>query len=236
MSSEKEYDLKKSEKEVGQLYPVLLDKKDRVIDGVHRLDDDKTWKTEKLEHIDTEEKFIVARLIANLHRRVVPASETQKWINDLAEIQLKQGIKPGQISGVISEKTGYATRTITTYLNSKYKREYPEIEKSEPDRVSPTLKAQKTLGKPLFEEVKKEIKKEAKEELRHDVGFRQEIAKEISVKPKVSEPIVGQVGQKVCPITLETETKPGEDLKIERYENCLCSQCGDFNRCGGRFK
>jgi len=50
-----EYDLKKSEKGIGQLYPILEAKDGEVIDGFHREEADKKWKRVRLEHIDTEE-------------------------------------------------------------------------------------------------------------------------------------------------------------------------------------
>jgi hypothetical protein len=64
-----EYDLKESESTVGQLYPVLLSKDGKVIDGFHRLEADKNWKKMKINEIDTEEKLLLARLVANFHRR-----------------------------------------------------------------------------------------------------------------------------------------------------------------------
>ena len=64
-----EYDLSKSEKGIGQLYPILEAKDGEIIDGFHREKADKNWKRVRLEHIDTEEKKLLARLIANFHRR-----------------------------------------------------------------------------------------------------------------------------------------------------------------------
>ena len=82
MSGE-EYDLRTSEDKVGQLYPVILAKDGKVIDGLHRLNIDSQWRTETLEHIDNREKFLKARIIANLHRRTVPASERKQDIHQI---------------------------------------------------------------------------------------------------------------------------------------------------------
>ena len=93
-SNEKEeYDLKKSRSEVGALYPVLLSKDGRVIDGFHRLEADPNWPTLKLEGVDSEEKVLVARPVANWHRRNISEEEKSKWINDLALYYQKQGLK-----------------------------------------------------------------------------------------------------------------------------------------------
>jgi len=94
-----EYNLKKSEKGIGQLYPILEAKDGETIDGFHREKADKNWKRMKLEHIDTEEKKLVARLAANFHRRIVPYMEKKSWVNDLAKIYQKQGLKTSVLHG-----------------------------------------------------------------------------------------------------------------------------------------
>ena len=74
-----EYDLKKSTK-IGQLYPVLVDAKGNIIDGLHRQEADPSWRTEKIPEIDTEEKLLIARCIANWHRRPISREEKEQWI------------------------------------------------------------------------------------------------------------------------------------------------------------
>ena len=44
-SKEHGRDLDKSNKVIGQLYPVLRDARGRVIDGFHRIDVDPNWKS-----------------------------------------------------------------------------------------------------------------------------------------------------------------------------------------------
>jgi len=132
-NEESSYDLKESTSLVGQLYPLLKAKDGELLDGVHRSDVDATWKTEVLENIDTPEKKLAARLIANIHRRTVPKEEKAAWINDLAELYLKQGLKvearykgkPGQGANQITNKivkvTGLSKRVVTGYLKDCYK-------------------------------------------------------------------------------------------------------------------
>ena len=87
-----EFNRRESAKTVGELYPVLLSKDGQVIDGFHRLEDKPGWKTETLEHIDSEEKLLLARAISNWHRREVPREEKEKWINGLAKTYQEQGL------------------------------------------------------------------------------------------------------------------------------------------------
>lgn len=44
---------------------MLLDKHGNIIDGRHRLAADEDWPKMKLEHVETEEDGLVARLISN---------------------------------------------------------------------------------------------------------------------------------------------------------------------------
>ncbi|GAH00732.1 unnamed protein product, partial [marine sediment metagenome] len=80
-------------KSVGQLYPILLSKDGLVIDGHHRQEAEGDWRTETLDHIDSEEKVILARAISNWHRRQIPREDKIEWINGLARIYLAEGLK-----------------------------------------------------------------------------------------------------------------------------------------------
>jgi len=156
-----------------------LDKKGRVIDGLHRLNVDANWRTETLEHIDDEEKFLKARIISNLHRRVVPATEIRAWVNDLAEIALQKGIQVGKISGWIADETGYSPHTVQIYLDEKYKRadlaeagrKGIEIKKASLEDASPLIVAEEKLGRESFQRLKADLREEVKEELRKDPQF-----------------------------------------------------------------
>ena len=54
---DEEYSLRKSEGVVGQLQPVILDASGKPVDGLHRLEADPTWRTEKHDEIKTEEDY-----------------------------------------------------------------------------------------------------------------------------------------------------------------------------------
>lgn len=119
-----DYDLKKS-KSIGELYPVLKDARGKIIDGNHRLEADPNWKTQIVPEIDTDEKLVIARMIANWQRRQVTPQEKAEWINALAEIYQKQGYKSlitsNEIVRKIVEVTGLSQPTVNAFLDDKYK-------------------------------------------------------------------------------------------------------------------
>jgi len=225
--SEEEYSLKGSTKLVGQLYPVLLDKHGRVIDGLHRLEDEPNWRTEKLEHIDTEEKFLIARLVANKFRRQVSSEEVREMINKLAEIYYKQGVKPGKISRVIAENTGYAPDTVREYLDSKYKREDLATAKAglKPALEEPPVikEAKKVLGEEKVEQLKKEIikteapkiEKKVKKKLEKDWDF---ITEAISKAPEPPKQVVDELGRHIPTLRKEEAEKAVEAMKKAEEE------------------
>jgi len=167
-----EYDLKKSESKIGQLYPVLVSKDGKTIDGFHRKAADENWKELVVPEIDNEEKLLIARLIANWHRRPIEREEKEKWINDLAQVYQKQGLKvkpangsdhENEILAKIVEVTGLSISTAREYLSSDFKQ--PEPKKATAARWASsdiTGQAEAKLGTDNLEKLKKQILKEDK--------------------------------------------------------------------------
>jgi len=139
--------------------------------------------------------LLKARLIANKFRRQVSAAEVRGWINDLAEIAVREhGVKPGRISRWIAEETGYSDITVRIYLEDKYKiMTAPKGTKSGYEtktistmvsevksKLSPTeFEAVKEVAKAeVKQEVVAEVKARVKEELRQDPDFVAEVASE----------------------------------------------------------
>jgi hypothetical protein len=163
-----EYDLKKSENKIGQLYPVLVTKDGKIIDGFHRKDADPNWKTMVVPEIDDEEKLLAARLIANFHRRQVSKEEKEEWINGLAQIYKAQGLGVSSIKGdgiqneikqKIMEVTGLSESTVSRHLANEFKSERkgggtPEVPVSE--------KVEKVLGEKGVAEYKRQVVAESK--------------------------------------------------------------------------
>lgn len=115
-------ELRLSSRRVGRLYPVLLDKHGNVIDGKHRLAADENWPKMRLDHVESEEDRLIAKLISNVCRRNVSAAEKGEILQGLGEICVKAGVKPGtELARKISEETGMSYRWVMKYLPSNFK-------------------------------------------------------------------------------------------------------------------
>jgi hypothetical protein len=114
--------LRLSSRRVGRLYPVLLDKHGNVIDGKHRLAADANWPKMRLDHVESEEDRLIARLICNVCRRNVSAEEKSEILQELGELHVKAGVKPGaELASKISEETGMSYRWVMKYLPDNFK-------------------------------------------------------------------------------------------------------------------
>lgn len=245
-----EYDLKKSEKGIGQLYPILVAKDGEVIDGVHREEADKTWKRVRLEHIDTEEKKLVARLVANYHRRQITSLEKSNWINKLARIYEEQGYKieasskgrfpKNEIIEKIEQETGLSKNIVRQYLLESYKQHYPVNIKGVPrvpatQRIYTEVKSQ--YGEDKAKELVERHEREFKAKLLKSPTFQRQVIREIQ-KPRIvkaSKPCPSGV----CELPSKIDAGKPVDIIAERLtqfwkENpeCLCKQCEHYDKCG----
>lgn len=257
-----EYDLKKSEK-IGQLYPVLVDAEGNVIDGFHRLEVDPNWRKEKLSEIDTEEKLLVARCVANWHRRQVSKEEKEKWIDGLARIYKSQGFKVRRQKGStrinevinnIHEVTGLHVTTIREYLSPEFKIVEVGREEQQP-RVPASQRIETALGKDYVkrhrEEVEQELRPEIEREVREkiveeeikprikdalsrDAEFiREAIEKAPEVLPTLPEKTIERAKKVVKPLIKEMGVKEGTIYTVGEYE---CPHCKKHYliKCNGK--
>lgn len=114
--------IKKSEAKVGQIYPVITDINDQIVDGQHRKEANPTWKTEKRTDIKTVKDRLKIRLVSNHARK---SSMPETWKEDLEEYAkqyINEGLEPGEIGKEIARETGLPYRTVMKYLPSQYKR------------------------------------------------------------------------------------------------------------------
>ena len=109
------YDLKASKEVIGSLYPRIIDKQGREIDGFHREEADSEWPVTQLEHIDTDVKYWVARIVANTHRRRVEPDERKKEIIELAKALRAEG-QEGSLINTIAELTTFSKQHIGNLL------------------------------------------------------------------------------------------------------------------------
>ena len=257
-----EYDLKQSEGAIGQLYPILEAKDGDIIDGLHRERADKNWKRLRLEHIDTQEKKLVARLVANFHRRQVSREEKKEWINGLARIYIKQGLRVrrdistekggyrlNEITQKISEVTGLEITTVRDYISPTYKQTETghEIQEARVAASQVIEKAfhQRGYGKRLVErhreevlrEEKPKIEREIKQKLLKDRGFQIQVLGELR-KPQVVAPSEA-CPSGVCELPPVVESGPPVDVRAESIERffhenskCLCKGCVHYQKCG----
>jgi hypothetical protein len=115
--------LKQTEKTVGQLLPVLVNKKGEIIDGKHRTKSNPRWKklVLPLNPLQTH----IARLVINTQRRITDDNE----YNDVAKLlqNTEKGkepylVKSGKtIAKRIEELSGIPSDTVLEHLDSKYK-------------------------------------------------------------------------------------------------------------------
>jgi len=121
-NTEEHYDLQKSKRNVHELYPVIKDAHGNVIDGFHRLEADPNWKTEILEDIKTPVQLVLARIVANTHRRSVSKEERKLQLVTLAEELVKEGMKRESVIPAMVELTTFTERYIYGMLPAEYKK------------------------------------------------------------------------------------------------------------------
>jgi len=247
-----EYDLKKSEKGIGQLYPILKSKDGKTIDGFHREAANPNWKSVMLPEIDTEEKLLIARCVANWHRRKVKESEKEEWINRLARIYKKQGYKisdkfpfENEIKQRIIEVTGLKHDTVESYLVNEYKQQQRRPKESYQPQIPASQRIEKNLGSEVVERHREEVLAEEKPRIEQQVKakllkspeFQREVIREIS-KPqivKASEPCPSGV----CELPSRIDAGKPIDVRAESlvkfWQNnpkCLCKKCEHYEKCG----
>jgi len=86
VQSSDEYFIAKSVQQIGYLYPILKDAHGNVIDGYHRLNIDPNWPVKKVEEVTDPVQLAIARLIANVCRRDIPAEEKTEWLRQIATL------------------------------------------------------------------------------------------------------------------------------------------------------
>lgn len=114
-------DIRRSVSVVGRLYPVLVDKRGRIIDGKHRLKAYPDWFKVEIPDVNSKEQTILARLISNVCRRNVSPEEKTQMLDALGQIYANQGVSDGEIIEKIVQKTGMSYRWVMKYASDGMK-------------------------------------------------------------------------------------------------------------------
>lgn len=101
-----EYDLKSSERNVGQLLPIIKDEHGRIVDGLHRTEANSKWRVEVRKEIKTDEDYWKARAHLNFSRRNAHEAKAEKKdiINNLARFY--RDVKKLRVEGAQPSKGG----------------------------------------------------------------------------------------------------------------------------------
>lgn len=107
-------ELKRSYEKFGALYPRLVDKDGRDIDGRHRARVDSKWPTYKLDWVDSEVKREIIALTANVTRREISGSEIGGRLGKIATLT---GWSPRKIASEVGRKYEWVVK----YLPQRFK-------------------------------------------------------------------------------------------------------------------
>lgn len=103
--------LTQSEAEIGQIYPVLLDKNGKIIDGYHRKAVNPDWKELT---IDTDDPIKILKIRVHAqYRRDVPPAEKKEWVNEARRLLQKQGKEGTQRE--IADLIGMSQQWVSKY-------------------------------------------------------------------------------------------------------------------------
>lgn len=111
--------IKKSSEKFRQMYPILVDANDELIDGRHRSKVFKNPETKKLDFIKTKKERLEASLVANHARKGQNKSTWEFTLKELAKVLEREGVE--KIGLRIAEETGLPYRTLMRFLPSKFK-------------------------------------------------------------------------------------------------------------------
>ena len=137
-----EYSISDSLDAVGYVYPAIVDFHNRIIDGRIRLKQDPDWPTYRLSHIETMAEFLLARIIANLHRRKLSDKEVTGLLKQLAE-------ETGWTAQEIAGKLGVSCRWVLRYIPNASETARKGVESGNVT-LEETLEKEKELDKPFL--------------------------------------------------------------------------------------
>jgi len=197
--------LQKSEKVVGQLYPVLVDKETKeILDGRERKIADPEWKSLEweVEGKDEKEKQLKRLLIkhhSEWHRK--EGYNRQEALAEIAEITGWRGRKP------FADALGVSEEDIGRYLPQKYKDEVKVAAAQKSHSAKPILAKKSQKASQILTETLKEAK------LQHHAGqITEENVANLEIAVKTLDKIVEET-------KIEAEIEDNPELQIEEWLN-----------------
>jgi len=240
-----EYDLKKSEKTVGQILPVIKDARGRIVDGLHRKDVDSNWREEIREEIDTDEKYWVTRAHLNYARRNPHEAKREKIqiVDNLAEYYIKQGLNVAGrqrladgkgapinevLEAVIQALNGAISESwIRHNINPKYTQDQKPQEKpkhySEERPAVEILESDKAsvtnrYGKGFVKRLKDEIRKDVQDEIafKYDIPELFTEDKKEKIEPKIKQQEIREIGKELGKGVKKALIRLDKDIKATK--------------------
>ncbi|MCJ7506114.1 ParB/RepB/Spo0J family partition protein [Candidatus Bathyarchaeota archaeon] len=111
-----DFNIPYSYKQIGPLYPILVDREGNIVDGKHRLAVDPNWRKEIVPWIQSRKDLLMARIHANLHRRIVPKEERQREFTEYANILHADGVAIGELPSTLAELIGFGEGYVRNLL------------------------------------------------------------------------------------------------------------------------
>jgi hypothetical protein len=196
--------------EVGELYPVLVAADGSIIDGYHRKAAKKNWKVLKVPQIKTRKDLVTARIIANVARRTVDFSESQKWVNQLASELKKDSFEPGQIGPEIGRLTGMSHEWVRLRLDEKFKEDGQRKAAIESRWSRTTSGTENDIREPIRRTIEaarqttREIQDIIKPRIEHEMRANPQLTVPIA---KHAEKLLGSIPILKCPHCGESPTQ-----------------------------
>lgn len=169
----------KSSRKFKEMYPVLLDANNELIDGRHRKEVDPSWSTRKLREIKTTRDRLEARLVANHARKGQHKATWVPTLSELGKILQREGIE--KIGMKISEETGIPYRTLMRYLPEEFK-DKDQVKRAKHPRL-PTDSQKRTVNASVSVPVQNYQKtKHVEEEIKEYKSYRDKPRPRIEIK------------------------------------------------------
>jgi len=111
--------LNKSIKQIGQLYPCLVNQNGKILDGNHRAEVNQNYEK---KIVPTKNRFEELQIRAHAHhRRRVPQEETRALIEEMCEALVKDGTSQAEVASILVKSLPYNENYVRSMIPQIYK-------------------------------------------------------------------------------------------------------------------